>query len=77
MPQGNKTGPLGNGPMTGRKLGFCAGYDQPGYMNQPGRSGTGQGRGGRRGFRFMYYKTGLPGWKRRGDLTDEPQGKNE
>lgn len=26
MPRGDCTGPLGQGPMTGRELGFCAGY---------------------------------------------------
>jgi hypothetical protein len=40
MPGGDRTGPLGMGPMTGRAAGFCAGYPVPGYMN-PAR-----GRGG-------------------------------
>ena len=30
MPRGDRTGPMGQGPMTGRNLGFCAGYDTPG-----------------------------------------------
>jgi len=25
MPRGDRTGPLGMGPLTGRRLGFCAG----------------------------------------------------
>ena len=41
MPRGDRTGPLGMGPMTGRGMGFCAGYDVPGYLNP----GTGYGRG--------------------------------
>ncbi len=31
MPQGNQTGPMGQGPRTGRRLGLCSGYDSPGY----------------------------------------------
>ncbi|MCK4306349.1 MAG: DUF5320 domain-containing protein [Candidatus Eisenbacteria sp.] len=38
MPAGNRTGPLGLGPMTGRAAGYCAGYPAPGYMGlAPGR----------------------------------------
>lgn len=75
MPGGDRTGPWGAGPMTGRGAGFCAGYGMPGYMNPiPGRGagfgggrGRGMGRGfggGGRGWRNMYYATGLPGWAR-------------
>ena len=31
MPRGDGTGPAGLGPMTGRGLGYCAGYSRPGY----------------------------------------------
>lgn len=49
MPRGNQTGPRGAGPRTGRAMGYCAGYDTPGYM-QPGPGmGFGQGFGFRRG----------------------------
>ena len=49
MPTGDGTGPQGEGPMTGRRLGYCAGYSTPGFMNQGfGRGGFGRGRG--RGF---------------------------
>ena len=48
MPAGDRTGPLGQGPMTGRGAGFCAGFATPGYMN-PG-PGQGTGFGGGRGF---------------------------
>ena len=61
MPWGDRTGPLGLGPRTGRALGYCAGYPVPGYMN-PGfgrgfgwrRWGPGRGRGfgWRRWWRF-------------------------
>lgn len=54
MPGGDRTGPMGYGPMTGRAAGFCAGYVTPGYVSpEPGRGfgmGLGRGRGGRRGF---------------------------
>ncbi len=47
MPFGDKTGPLGQGPMTGRGRGYCAGNATPGSLN-PAR-GAGLGRGGRGG----------------------------
>jgi len=33
MPRGDGTGPAGQGPMTGRATGYCAGYNMPGYAN--------------------------------------------
>ena len=68
MPFGDRTGPAGLGPMTGRAAGFCAGYSVPGYMNPVGGRGywgCGRGfwgRGGGRGWRNRFYATGLPGW---------------
>ena len=50
MPRGDKTGPLGAGPMTGRAAGYCAGYPVPGYMNPTGGYGRGRGRGRGRGW---------------------------
>jgi len=70
MPWGDGTGPIGQGPMTGRAAGYCAGYSVPGYMNPVGGRGfwgRGRGwfgRGGGRGWRHWYYATGLPGWAR-------------
>ncbi len=64
MPRGDRTGPDGVGPMTGRGLGYCAGYDNPGFTRGVPRGGAGYGRGfGRgylRGFRggFGYYQRG-------------------
>jgi hypothetical protein len=78
MPAGDGTGPMGQGPMTGRGAGYCAGYEAPGYANpMPGRGfGMGRGRGwwgaGRgawgRGWRHRnwYHATGMPGWARAG-----------
>lgn len=54
MPGGDRTGPISQGPMTGRGAGFCAGSDMPGFMSAgPGRGfsrGRGFGRGMGRGF---------------------------
>lgn len=76
MPAGDRTGPFGNGPMTGRGGGYCAGYGMPGYVNPgAGRGWFGRGfggrrgwfgRGGGRGWRHWYHATGLPGWVRAG-----------
>jgi len=68
MPWGDRTGPWGLGPMTGRAAGYCAGYPVPGYAN-PFVPGWGRGmgwRGSGRGWRHMYWTTGLPGWARIG-----------
>lgn len=64
MPFGDGTGPLGQGPMTGRGVGFCAGYQRPGYTNPALGRRVGFGRG--RGWRNWYRATGLPGWQRAG-----------
>ena len=50
MPRGNRTGPDGAGPMTGRGAGYCAGYSVPGYVNPVGGYGRGFGRGRGRGW---------------------------
>jgi hypothetical protein len=49
MPRGDRMGPWGSGPMTGRAAGYCAGYPVPGYMNPIPGCGRGWGRGGGRG----------------------------
>jgi hypothetical protein len=57
MPSGDRTGPRGFGARTGRGLGYCAGYDTPGYTKGPGigRGGAwGRGRGGIRGRGYGY-----------------------
>ncbi len=70
MPGGNRTGPLGMGPMTGRRAGYCAGFAAPGYANSFGRHG-GIGWGGR-GHRHWFYASGVPGWARFGNLPGQP-----
>jgi len=51
MPSGDRTGPQGGGPKTGRGLGYCADHDQPGYAAPQSAQGLGLGfRWGGRGF---------------------------
>ena len=45
MPRGDRTGPLGLGSMTGRRMGFCAGFNIPGFMNPGFGRGFDRGRG--------------------------------
>ncbi len=61
MPRGDRTGPYGAGPMTGRGAGHCAGYSTPGYINPVGGR-FGRGFGGGRGYRHRRYTAGVPGW---------------
>lgn len=49
MPRGNGMGPFGQGPMTGRGMGYCAGFAQPGFANAGGGYGPGLGHGLGRG----------------------------
>ena len=48
MPGGDRTGPQGMGPMTGRRMGYCSGYNSPGYANPGPRRFFGRGFGWRR-----------------------------
>lgn len=61
MPGGDRTGPAGYGPMSGRGMGYCAGYPNPGFTRGWGRGfgggwgrGRGFGRGGGRGWRQVW-----------------------
>ena len=45
MPRGDRTGPQGKGPKTGRGLGLCTGNKKPGNQNPQGRPRDGRGRG--------------------------------
>jgi hypothetical protein len=49
MPGGDRTGPAGDGSLTGRRMGFCAGYDHPGFEDQGRGIGRGFGRAPERG----------------------------
>jgi hypothetical protein len=82
MPKRDRTGPLGEGPMTGRQAGPCAGNDvsieaRPvrGFVRRPftGRRPGGRRRAGRRGQRRhnRFYATGLSRWNRFVDAMPE------
>lgn len=61
MPGGDRTGPLGQGSMSGRGLGFCLGASAPGaWTSGPGR-GRGQGYGRLGGLGFRCGRGG--GWR--------------
>lgn len=71
MPGGDRTGPLGFGPMSGRAAGWCAGFGAPGYMNRysgrfwGGRGfgrgfGMGRGMGNRWRMFAPFYSYGVP-----------------
>ena len=51
MPGRDRTGPEGAGPLTGRKMGFCAGNQEPGFYRRAG-AGFGRGRGFRHRLRY-------------------------
>lgn len=46
MPAGDRTGPLGAGPRTGRGLGHCSDYARQGAANPAPGFGLGRGFGG-------------------------------
>jgi len=46
MARGDRRGPDGRGPLTGRGMGYCAGYDEPGYTAGGGRGFFGRGARG-------------------------------
>ena len=64
MPAGDRTGPQGLGPMTGRGAGFCVGFAAPGYAHsgRGGGFGRGFGRGGGFGFRNRFFRGFGAGW---------------
>lgn len=59
MPRGDRTGPLGMGPLTGRRLGFCAGSKVPGYLNANYRR---EFWFERRGYRRAFWLAGMIPW---------------
>lgn len=62
MPGGDRTGPIGRGPMTGRAVGYCAGYTGSGFANPI--YGRGLGRGWGRGFGRGNWGRGRGFWWR-------------
>jgi len=66
MPGFDGTGPLGYGPVSGRRGGRCGGRiasRRAFYGAEPIRYGSGFGGFGR-GHRWQYLETGLPRWAR-------------
>ena len=55
MPRGDRTGPEGRGPMTGRGMGYCAGNNVPGCQNPC--FGRGMRRGSGRAFGRRFWTT--------------------
>jgi Family of unknown function (DUF5320) len=69
MPGLDRTGPLGYGPMSGRRGGYCRSgipLRRSFYRAGPVR-GSGMGGYGR-GFRRQYLETGLPRWARTSEI---------
>ncbi|KXS47070.1 MAG: hypothetical protein AWU58_41 [Methanohalophilus sp. T328-1] len=69
MPGGDRTGPRGMGPMTGKGAGYCTGYDIPGWQNRLVRGNS---------FRGGFYRFGGPfkrgmGYYRGGPIATPPQ----
>jgi hypothetical protein len=62
MPRGDRTGPFGSGPRTGRGAGYCGGTGAPGFAS--GGPGAGISRGAGRGWRRWFRASSLPGWLR-------------
>ncbi len=62
MPRGDRSGPLGQGELAGRQMGYCAGYDAPGFA-QDGFYGCSHGRGLAQGGQGRAFRRGA----RRGD----------
>jgi hypothetical protein len=63
MPRGDRTGPRGAGPGSGRGQGYCQGNDAPGFVDPA----FGRGRGWRRnwgsgfGWRHCIFSSGRKG----------------
>jgi len=77
MPAGDRSGPMGMGPRTGRGAGYCSGSGMPGYANLGPRRGYGMGfRGGRggwdRGFGGGGFRGGGRGWRNQFYATGLP-----
>jgi len=67
MPGYNRTGPTGQGPMTGRGQGACNTFSDTSFQG----SGSGRGLGMRRGNRFARTGSGM-GFRRRSAWNQAP-----
>ena len=77
MPNRDRTGPEGEGPMTGWGAGDCAGHPTTKVAGpMPGRRFVGRrhaGPGGGRRWRHWFHATGLPRWARYGPAPSPEQ----
>ena len=64
MPGFDGRGPAGGGPMTGGGRGYCNSEDSYGFERSWSRRSVGSGRGRGRGYRHMFWETGMPCWAR-------------
>ena len=68
MPGEDRTGPRGMGPRTGRGMGFCSGYNNPGF----GRRAFGRGWGmGKRMWNQFSYPTQNPTAEQEKQMLEE------
>lgn len=74
MPGGDRTGPMGQGSMTGWGAGFCAGHGNAGFANSGRGRGFGCGfaRGSARGWRHRFLAADLPGRVRAAGTSNPP-----
>jgi hypothetical protein len=64
MPGFDGTGPAGSGPMTGGGRGYCSSAGSYNFGRPWLRHGSGFGYGRGRGYRHIFWETGLPQWGR-------------
>jgi hypothetical protein len=91
MPRGDRTGPTGAGPKTGRQMGYCTGHESPGFVNMyagwrrgpgrgPGRGwgrGPGAGYGYGRGFGSRFAYGYGPAYEEIPDVSEKTLVENE
>ncbi len=85
MPKGDRTGPSGQGPGTGRAFGYCYGFDSPGFVKGVGGGmgrgfGYGRGMGRGRGMGFGWgrsYGVASPGVFQGGNQFIQPMSKDD
>ena len=70
MPGFDGRGPAGGGPMTGGGRGYCNSEASYGLERSWSRRDVGSVRGRGRGYRHMFWETGMPRWARR--KSDRP-----
>ncbi|MBU0536280.1 MAG: DUF5320 domain-containing protein [Nanoarchaeota archaeon] len=62
MPNRDGTGPGGYGSRTGGRMGFCSGFNAPGYTNSGFGRGFGFSRGRCRGFGWRFWQPVEPAY---------------